>query len=31
MVGGAFPGEEQVEQEVPGGPQALSCEERNLA
>jgi hypothetical protein len=26
VVGGSFPEEEQVEQEVPGGPQAPSCE-----
>jgi hypothetical protein len=31
VVGGAFPEEEQVKQEVPGGPQAPSCEEHNPA
>jgi hypothetical protein len=31
VVGGAFLEEEQVEQEVPDGPQAPSCEEHNLA
>jgi hypothetical protein len=29
MVGGAFPEEEKVEKEVPGGPQAPSCGELN--
>jgi hypothetical protein len=29
VVGGAFPEEEKVEQEVPGDPQAASCEELN--
>jgi hypothetical protein len=27
VVGGVLPVEENVEQEVPGGPQASSCEE----
>jgi hypothetical protein len=31
VVGGVFPVEEKVEQEVPGGPQAPSYEELNLA
>jgi hypothetical protein len=31
MVGGAFPEEAQVGQEIPSGPQAPSCEERNPA
>jgi hypothetical protein len=30
VVGGAFLEEEQVEQEVTGGPEAPSCEECNL-
>jgi hypothetical protein len=30
MVGGVLSEEEKVEQEVPGGPQASSCEELNL-
>jgi hypothetical protein len=29
MVGGVLSEEEKVEQEVPGGPQASSCEELN--
>jgi hypothetical protein len=29
VVGGVFPEEEKVEQEVLGGPQAPSCEELN--
>jgi hypothetical protein len=29
MVGGVFLEEEKVEQEVPDGPQATCCEERN--
>jgi hypothetical protein len=29
MVGGVFPEEKKVEQEVPSGPQAPSCEEHN--
>jgi hypothetical protein len=29
MVGGVFPEDDKVEQEVPGGPQAPSCEELN--
>jgi hypothetical protein len=31
MVRGVFPEEGKVEQEVPGGPQAPSCEELNVA
>jgi hypothetical protein len=31
MVGGVFPEEEKVEQEVSSGPQAQSCEELNPA
>jgi hypothetical protein len=31
VVVGVFPEEKKVEQEIPGGPQALSCEELNPA
>jgi hypothetical protein len=31
VVKGVFPKEEKVEQEVPRGPQAPSCEEVNLS